>query len=341
MGAGIFVLLIACTNVANLLLLKAVARQREVATRMALGASRTRIIRQLFLESVVLGVAAVPGGHWNDVENCCQPRAALSRTSRDPIHTTVVAVSIGTALLTTLLFGFAPALNLMRGSIPQVLAYWARATGGRSHNRMRLAFATGAVALSVVLSASASLLARSFGNLVAADRTIDLSPLLIVGLGTPADRDESPDETARVTEDVLARLRSLQGVASVAVSDFTPLRGGGTRGSVVLVGDGNAAVSGDRETKPRHCGILRNPASVSTSVGHSLLPVQQAAGFRRVPTNGRNELGQRAAHPAKTCPPQPVRRYWYMVICVSKMHRTGIRRQNLSPAMHRHSRIFR
>jgi predicted permease len=82
---------------------------------------------------------------------------------------------------------------------------------------------TAAVALSVVLSASASLLARSFGNLVAADRTIDLSPLLVVGL-----------ETARGTEDVIARVRSLQDVASVAVSDFTPLRGGGTRESVVL-----------------------------------------------------------------------------------------------------------
>jgi putative ABC transport system permease protein len=179
MGAAVFVLLIACANVANLLLIKAVARQREVATRMALGASRARIARQLFLESAVLGVAGVPGGlllgrlgrDWLLAGSLDQPSITV------PIDATVVAVSIGTALLTALVFGFAPAITLVRGSIPQVLADGARqATGGRSYNRLRLAFATGAVALSVVLSASASLLARSFGNLVAADRTIDLSP---------------------------------------------------------------------------------------------------------------------------------------------------------------------
>jgi len=289
MGAAIFVLLIACTNVANLLLLKAVARQREVATMMALGASRARIIRQLFLESAALGVAGVPGG------------LLVGRFGRDlllagsvdqqnvtvPIDATVVAVSIGTALLTTLVFGFAPAVNLLRGSIPQVLADGARqATGGRAHNRLRLAFATGAVALSVVLSASASLLARSFGNLVAADRTVDLSPLLMVGLGSPADRDESADETARLTQDILARLRSLPGVASVAVSDFTPLRGAGARVSVVLEGIG---------TQPSAVMVRRNGVTagffgtlgISFDVGRPFTAAEERSGLPVAVVNRR------------------------------------------------------
>ena len=229
-GAAVFVLLIACTNVANLLLLRSTARQREMATRLALGASRARIVRQLFLESAAIGLASAPAGlllgwlgrNWLLGVNLAQANAAL------PIDLRVVAVAIAAALLTSVLFGLAPALQSMRASMRAVLGDDGRhATAGRSAHRLRLAFATGEIVLSLVLVVSAALLARSFANLLEADRDLDLSRVVVVGLGAPDERQESPEDTARVTEAILARAGELTAVESAALSEFMPLRGAG------------------------------------------------------------------------------------------------------------------
>ena len=231
-GAAVFVLLIACTNVANLLLLRSTARQREMATRLALGASRARIVRQLFLESTAIGLASVPAGlflgwlgrNWLLGGNLAQANATL------PIDVRVVLAATAVALLTSVLFGLAPALQSMRVPMRAILGDGGReATAGRSAHRLRLAFATGEIALSLVLLVSAALLARSFANLLDADRDLDLSRVVVVGLGSPEERRESPEDAARATDAILALAGGLAPVQSAALSEFMPLRNSGPR----------------------------------------------------------------------------------------------------------------
>ena len=243
-GAAVFVLLIACANVANLMLLRASARQREMATKMALGASRWRIARQLVIESAMVGLASVPAGvllgwigrTWllggGDVEQI---------TATLPIDARVVAAATAAALLTSIGFGLVPAVQSMHVSASEMLGDGGRqATPGRSQHQLRLAFATAEVVLSLVLLVSASLLARSFANLIEVDRAMDLAHVIVVGLGAPEERQESPELTGQAIEEIRTRVASLPTVASTAISEFMPLRGGGPRAGVRLEGESAA-----------------------------------------------------------------------------------------------------
>jgi putative ABC transport system permease protein len=233
MGAVTFVLLIACANVANLLLARATARGREVAVRAALGAGKRRIVRQLLTESVLLGLISFPIGvaiaYWLlDVIIASIPEGDLPYYYVFKINGPVLLYTAAIAIGTGLVFGLAPALQSVRGNLQSALKDGGRGAGtGSGKSRLRTSFAIGQVALSMVLLVGAALFVRSFMNLRAKTGGIESANLLTMRLFMPGARYDSAGPVARRVEDVLRRVEALPGVVSAAASNLIPLSGGG------------------------------------------------------------------------------------------------------------------
>jgi putative ABC transport system permease protein len=248
MGAVVFVLLIACANVANLTLARTAGRRHEIATRIALGASGGRIVRQLLTESLIIAGASVPLGiavaYWG--------RQLLLGTGVSPeptgaieIDRQVLVFTIGLAVLSSVASGLAPTLLVIRQLDRNVLASRGerQGIGGPSNHRLSQALLIAEVALSIVLLVGASLFIRSFRNLMDAEGGFDTSKLLALGVETSEDGTE-PDERAvgRVMRFV-DRLSGVPGVETAAAANLVPLRDGGIRG--VAVPDSIGATNGN------------------------------------------------------------------------------------------------
>jgi putative ABC transport system permease protein len=243
MGAVTLVLLIACANVANLLLARATVRQREIAVRSALGAGRGRIVRQLLTESLLIALASAPLGvaiayfglQWLTSAIPPQKQAPYyidwSMSPRIVVYTAVVAIVTG------LLFGLAPALQAARTNLQECLKDGGRGSGGSVHrNRFRSALVVLEIALSLVLLVGASLFVRSFLNLQAARAGIDTSPLMLQRFYMPGDAYNADDAMSRRVDDIVRRTEALPGVAAAFASNMMPLDGGGADSSVVSEG---------------------------------------------------------------------------------------------------------
>ena len=230
LGLSGLVLLIACANLANLLLARASAREREVAVRLALGASRARLIRQLLSESALLAVAgAVAGGFL---------AAALSRTLIACVSTPdnpvfldmptdwrVLGFAAALAILTTLLFGLAPALRAGNVEPGSALKAGGRGmTAGREHFRLQRILVAAQVALSVVLLAGALLFARSLQNLMTRNTGFQQSGVLIANLDT-SPLNLSLQQGPSLEQNLLEHIRALPGVAAAAISERSPVSG--------------------------------------------------------------------------------------------------------------------
>ena len=237
MGAVSFVLLIAGANVANLTLARAASRRREIATRMALGAPRARIVRQLLTESLLVAAGSVPVGlaigSWG--------RDLLSQDLAEqfPIDVNVLSFTIGLAMLTTVLSGLMPAVQAARRVQHDVLKAGGRdSTSGPPHTRLCAALIVGEVALSLILLVGASLFVRSFLNLLKAEGGFETSRIMTLRVEMKATGDESPETAARRVDELVARLQALPGATSVAAANLMPLRGGGVRRTIVPEGQG-------------------------------------------------------------------------------------------------------
>lgn len=233
--AGGFVLLIGCTNVANLLLARAVGRRREIAVRAALGASRGRLLRLLLTESLVLGLAAGALGTLLALWGVSLlpliipatipiPDAGADVTLRPfGIDGTVLAFSLGVSLLTSLLFGLAPALHALRADLIESLKQGSPGSvgGGR---RLREALLVAEVALAVVLLAGAGLMLKSFLRLQQADLGFRADHLLTLEMELPTDThyQNGPQQGAFFAQ-VLERVQSLPGVRSATLTSVLPL----------------------------------------------------------------------------------------------------------------------
>ncbi len=227
-GAAGVLLLIACANVANLLLARGSARSREISLRSALGAGRWRITRQLLTESVVLaGVGAIGGlilayGVIRGL-NVLGP-VQLRRFGELSIDPQVLLFALGTTLVTGFLFGLAPAIRLGRADLRDALNDGGRgATSGASRGRLRTALVIAELALAVILVVGAGLLVRSFSNLTNADPGFNPDRLLAIDLALPFAQYQEFDGIADFYRDLLVELEGLPGVQAVAAASSLPM----------------------------------------------------------------------------------------------------------------------
>jgi putative ABC transport system permease protein len=242
MGAVSLVLLIACANVANLLLARATVRQREIAVRSALGAGRGRIVRQLLTESVLIALAAAPLGVAIAYAGLQLLTASMSPEQQPPYYVDwsmnprVIYYTIAISALTGLIFGLAPALQAAKANLQDSLKDGGRGSAGGGRNRLRSALVVAEIALSLVLLVGASLFIRSFLNLQGAKGGVDTTTLMTLRFYLPGDVYESPDAMVRRVDDIVRRVEALPGVVSAMASNMVPLSGGGSEGGVVPEG---------------------------------------------------------------------------------------------------------
>jgi putative ABC transport system permease protein len=235
-AAVLLLLLIACSNVANLLLARATAREREIAVRATLGATRARLIRQLLVESFLLAAAATAAGcvvAYFGLKGVIAliPAGTLPEETVIRMSAPVLFLSLGLTILTTILCGLAPALHVVRGHLQPRLTGSGRGAGeSLRHSKLRAGLVVSEVALSIVLLIGAGLLMRSFLILTRVDLGFDPKNVLYFELNLPPSYNTNIAGTLEkknaLTRQLLDRLRSLPGVTSVAemAADPPPLQ---------------------------------------------------------------------------------------------------------------------
>jgi putative ABC transport system permease protein len=234
-GAVAFVLLIACANVASLLLTRAAGRQREIAIRASLGAGGSRIIRQFLTESALLallgGAAGVLLAAWTTgaLVRMFPPNVAnipIPRVERIPMDAKVLAFALATSLLTALIFGLVPALRASRLNLCESLKEAGRSlAGSASGSRFRRGLIIAEFALSLALLISAGLMIRSFFHLVRGDLGFNPERVLTLRAFLPGYKYKTEDQDRAFTDRALAQMRALPGVESAASVTFLPLSG--------------------------------------------------------------------------------------------------------------------
>jgi putative ABC transport system permease protein len=224
LGAVALVLLIACANVANLLLVRAAAREGEIAVRVALGAGRARLVRQLLTESLVLalagGLTGVGLAAWiTRVLVALGPRG-IPRLEQIRIDGTTLLFALGVSLLTGLLFGLAPALQTSKTDLAGVIREGTRGSRGRAGTRARGTLVVVEMALAVVLLAGAGLLIRSFQRLQEVEPGFRAARVTTFNLELPESRYSDTAKLRQVMTGLLERLRALPGVDSVGAAVY-------------------------------------------------------------------------------------------------------------------------
>ena len=306
LGAVGFVLLVACANVANLLLARASVRQEEIAVRAALGAGKGRLIRQLMTEAAVLGVIGGAAGlalayAATQALVSAQP-GDIPRLQEVGVNATVVGFTFAIAVGTSLLFGVLPAIHAT-GTLTQALREGGRGGGsGRAGHRARAALVVAEMALAVVLLTGAGLLIRSFVQLTKppSEVQLDHGVTFRMALQGPSYRDAAQVQ-ARVAS-LEERLRTVPGVTAVAVTTALPLIGVGSVVDFQVVGapppppDVNAEI-GMASATPEYfkvigIGIVKGRGFTSSDVAKSpLVAVINEAGVRRW-FNGQDAIGK-------------------------------------------------
>lgn len=234
-GAVIFVLLIACANVANLLLASATSRSREIAIRVALGASRWRVVRQLLTESAMLALAGGALGlalsSWGVTALTSLLPQEFPRLNEIGMDWHVFGFTLGASLLTGFIFGFAPALHISKTDVQQTMKESGRGTAGSTrHTRLRHALIVTEVALSVVLLAGAGLLFRSFMRLQSVNVGFTAQQVLTAQLSPAGPKFQEDPAYVAFFDQVLERVRTIPGVISAGTINTLPLSGGPTVG---------------------------------------------------------------------------------------------------------------
>jgi predicted permease len=229
LGAVSMVLLIACVNVASLLLARAVSRERELAIRTALGANRGRLIRQCLVESGLLGISGGALGllianfgnrpfvkFWPD---------SLPRASEIHVDWRVLLFVVGVSMASSFLFGLVPALRTPRTTLEQTLRAGARTIAGKS-KRLHNSYVISEIAVAVVLLICAGLLGRALSRLASLDPGLDVHNLLTARVAFSPSVLSNPAQTRAAWREFADNLRHVPGVRDVALTDIVPMREG-------------------------------------------------------------------------------------------------------------------
>jgi predicted permease len=236
-GAVAFVLLIACVNVASLLLARASVREREIAVRSALGAGRGRIVRQMLTESTVLslagGIAGLLLGLAGTRALVALSAGQLPRGAEVSVDAPVLVFTLGASILTGLLFGLVPALRASSGNLQTALRAAGRGITGDGGNRLRHGLVVAEVALAMMLVVGGGLMTRSFVALLRVDPGFRPDQLLVLNFTLSTSRHENYQQ---LYGQILERARAVPGVVAAGVMKDAPFRGTGERNGFTLPG---------------------------------------------------------------------------------------------------------
>jgi predicted permease len=262
LGAVGLVLLIACANVAHLLLARASSRAREIAVRTSLGAGRARVVRQLLTESAVLGLlggAAGIGLAWGGVRGLgSMLETALPLVNAVRVDAAVLLFALALSLAAGCAFGLAPAWFATGASLPTSLREGGpRAGEPRPRRRARTLLAAGEIALAMVLLVAAGLLLRSFANLLAVDPGFDVRKVVKADVSLPRFQYPNPPQWAAFADELLRRLEARPGLADSAVAVPLPIANGRVSLPFDVVG-----------RPPSSTGAARAASYVSVSPGY-------------------------------------------------------------------------
>lgn len=240
LGAAVFVLLVACANVANLFLMRGTVRAREMALRIAIGASHSRIVCQVLTESFLVallgglaGLGLTAAGiraiaHWI-------PRGTLAGASID-MNPAVLLFSAGLIILSMFLFGLAPALHSTDGDVHSELKEGGKATAAHGRNRLRGLLATTEVALALVLLVGAGLMMKSLYRLLAVDSGIRAERVLKLEMSLRTAQYDKDEAVIGFWQQTLDRVRALPGVESAAVGTALPFTNEHRRTDITIEG---------------------------------------------------------------------------------------------------------
>jgi len=233
-GAVSLLMIIACCNVANMLLARATTREREMCIRAAIGATRSRIVRQLLVESALLALGGLTAGcllAYGGIEALAgfMPRQGVPWETQIRLDRPVLVFALIAAALATLGFGLFPALQSARRDLVAGVGAGERGSASRRQTRMRGGLVVAQVALSIVLLLGAGLLMRTFVKLVNVDWGFDPRNLLLAGIGYPPRQNPSTDDLHRFYRQALDRIAAIPGVRSAAIANVpAPFAGMGS-----------------------------------------------------------------------------------------------------------------
>ena len=252
-GGAIFVLLIGCVNVANLVLVRSRARMKELATRLALGAGRFRVGRQLVTESVILTLLAAAAGllvgygalqllSQLDIQDL--PRGQEIRM--DPV---VITFTLAVAALIGLMLGLIPVANVLPANLTSVLREEGRGgTAGRAARTLRRALVVAQVGFAFVLLVGAGLMFASFRRVLAVDPGFTADRVMTMSVTLPRSRYEKPESLSAFVDEAVRRMRALPGVVAAGATDTIPL--GGNHSDSVIIAEGHQMQPGESLVAP-------------------------------------------------------------------------------------------
>ncbi|MEP6832218.1 MAG: ABC transporter permease [Gemmatimonas sp.] len=332
-GAVILVLLIACANVANLLLVRAEGRHKEFAIRTALGAGRGAILRQFMAEGMVLTAIGATSGlalaRWGLAALLAASPDSIPRSAEIGLDTNVLLFTTAIALLTATVFGLAPLLHLGQGAVASAIKEGGtRSTASMTRHNVRRSLVAGEIMLAVILVIGAGLLLRTFRNLTAVDAGFDARNLTTFGVYLPGATYGKDAQRAQFAETLIHTLEQMPGVSMVAAMDGMPpnrsVNANDTQFENVPVGPTFPAQNVDywNHTSARYFETMKIPIiegrafTETDAVGNGAVVVNETLAKRFYPTG--SPLGRRVRPPGSdTSAP------WFTIVGVAKDVKQG------------------